>query len=215
MAVKGEGKLASRVPLALAWTAVGVVVLALLPRAFVQNGLDLPVSVFLTALLALPLLLQGPFSLALPRQKAELLQFLARCGPETEILSSKPFTLLSYLLEIKTVDKGIEHRFKYGYAPFRLRAAPHIMMTWPTTRKGISYQNQIRFNNFSKKFNTMEFSYLRNWAVRLYAYPVKDDFWWFDLYLFRGKKATQNHLWECYQIALETKDKLTRPNPAF
>jgi hypothetical protein len=88
-------------------------------------------------------------------------------------------------------------------------------MIWPTTRKGISFQNQTRFNNFSKKFNTMEFSYVRNWTVRLFTYPVKGDFWWFDLYLFRGAKATAEHLWECYQIALETKDKLTRPNPAF
>lgn len=193
----------------------GLLVLGVLPRFLVAAGLDVWLSGLIAVAVAVPLLVQGPFALALPLQKAALLKFLERCGPEAEILSSRPFTLLSFLFEVKTVEKGVEHRFSIGYAPFGLRAPAHLIMIWPTTRKGISFQNRVRFNNFSKKFNTMEFSYLRNWHVRLFAYAVKDDFWWFDLYLYGAMKATDDHLWECYQIGLETKDKLTRPNPAF
>lgn len=172
-------------------------------------------ATILSIVLALALLVQFPFALALRSQKAALLAFLERCGPETEILSSKAFCLDAYDIEVKTVAGGQEHHFRYGFAPLGLRGPPYVYMIWPTTRKGISFQNATRFNNFSKKFNTMEFSYVRNWTVRLFAYPTKGDLWWFDLYLFRGAKATADHLWECYQIALETKEKLTRPNPAF
>ena len=216
MTVKGEGKLAARVPAATAFTAVGVVIMAFLPSLLIaQAGMQPLPAVILSILVALVLLVQLPFALTLPGQKAALLTFLERCGPETEILKSKAFCLDGYDLQIKTVANGTEHRFRYGFAPLGLRGPPYVYMVWPTTRKGISYQNQVRFNNFSKKFNTMEFSYVRNWTVRLFTYPTRGDLWWFDLYLFRGAKATAEHLWECYQIALETKDKLTRPNPAF
>ncbi len=216
VAVKGEGKLASRVPVAFGLTAAGAVVVAFLPWILASQGaLSFFQATLVSILAALPLLVQAPFALALRGQKAALLKFLEGCGPETEILSSKAFTLLSFLIEVKTVEKGVEHRFRYGFAPIGLRGPPYVVMVWPTTRKGISYQNRVRFNNFSKKFNTMEYSYLRNWTVRLFAYPTKGDYWWFDVYLFRGAKAAAEHLAECYQIALETKEKLTRANPAF
>ncbi len=216
MAVKGEGKLSVRPPLAFVWTVVGILLLLFVPRLLVLDAeWGLEPAVVLSIVLALPLLLQGPFALALPMQKAEMLKFLERCGPETEIVRVKPFSLRSYVIEVKTVAAGAEHHFLYGYTPFALRGKAHVFMTWPTTRKGISFQNKVRFNNFSRKFNTMEFSYLRNWNVRLFLYPVREDYWWFDLYLFRGSKASNDHLFECYQIALETKEKLTRPNPAF
>jgi hypothetical protein len=214
--VKGEGKLKARIPAALGETVAGALIVAFLPSILVaQAGWKLLDATILSIIVSLVLLVQFPFSLALRGQKAALLEFLARCGPETEILSSKAFCLDAYDIEVKTVANGAEHRFRYGFAPLGLRGPPYVYMIWPTTRKGISFQNQVRFNNFSKKFNTVEFSYLRNWTVRLFAYPTKGDLWWFDLYLFRGAKATAEHLWECYQIALETKDKLTRPNPAF
>jgi hypothetical protein len=216
LAVKGEGKLNARVPAAAAFTAVGVVVLAFLPSVLIaQLGWAPLQSAVLSILAALVLLVQLPFALTLRPQKAALFAFLERCGPETEILKSKAFCLDGYDIEVKVVVNGVEHRFRYGFSPVTFRGPPHVFMVWPTTRKGISYQNQVRFNNFSRKFNTMEFSYLRNWTVRLFAYPVRGDIWWFDLYLFRGAKASADHLWECFQIALETKEKLTRPNPAF
>ena len=216
MAVKGEGKLATRLPAAAGFTAAGVVLLAFLPSILVaQVSLQPLQAAIVSILLSLPLLLQLPFALTLRRQKPALLKFLERCGPETEIVRSKAFCLDGYDIEVKTVVDGKEHRFRYGFAPIGLRGPPYVYMVWPTTRRGISFQNQTRFNNFSKKFNTMEFSYVRNWTVRLFTYPTRGDVWWFDLYLFRGAKATAEHLWECYQIALETKDKLTRPNPAF
>ena len=216
LAVKGEGKLAVRVPLGFAATALGVLVALFLPGVLVSTlQWAVEPAVVLALVLAAPLAVQGPFALALPMQRVELLKFLERCGPETEIVRVRPFSLRSYVIELKTTAAGAEHHFLYGYTPFAFRGRPHVFMTWPTLRKGISIQNKVRFNNFSKKFNTMEFSYLRSWSVRLYLYPVRDDYWWFDLYLFHGSKATNDHLFECYQIALETKDKLTRSNPAF
>ena len=216
MAVKGEGKLGSRLPAALVFTLVGVLIVAFGPAFLIANaGLKAIDATLLCIVISLALLVQLPMALALRGQKAALLQFLERCGPETEILKSKLLCLDAYDIEVKTVAGGQEHRFRYGFAPLTLRGPAYVYMIWPTTRKGISFQNETRFNNFSKKFNTMEFSYLRNWSVRLFTYPTKGDLWWFDLYLFRGAKATSDHLWECYQIALETKDKLTRPNPAF
>lgn len=215
MAVKGEGKLNTRVPFAFGELVAGLLVLGFLPQLIVNYGGSISLAVLPSVALAVPLLVQGPFALALPMQKADLLRFLGRCGPETEILRSKLLTLLSYDIEVKTVAGGVEHRFFIGFRPFGLRTPSQFLMVWPTTRKGISYQNQIRFNNFSRKFNTMEFTYLRNWSVRLFTYPMAKDTWWFDLYLFKGLRATSDHMWECYEIALETKDKLTRPNPAF
>jgi len=215
VAVKGEGKLNARVPFAFVELVAGLLVLGFLPRLIVTYGGSIALSVAASVALAVPLIVQGPFALALPIQKAALLKFLERCGPETEILKSKAVTLMSYDIEVKAVVGGAEHRFFVGFRPFGLRTSSHFLMVWPTTRKGISYQNQVRFNNFSRKFNTMEFTYLRNWHVRLFTYPMAQDTWWFDLYLFKGLKATADHMWECYQIALETKDKLTRPNPAF
>jgi len=205
-------------PLALLWSAVGVVILAFLPYLLVVYMLAyLPPAVIflLSALVALPFLLQGPVALALGRQRAVLLKFLERLGKDTEIVSSQPFTLHSYYLKIRAKHEGVDHEFFYGYWALPGRSPPHVIMVWPTARKGISMQNRNRFNLFSRKFNTMEFTYLKNWHVRLFAYPVKDDFWWFDLSLYRGGAATENHLFECFQIAIETKDKLTRENPAF
>lgn len=214
MAVKGARKLKTRLPLAIAWTAVGVLLLAGLPRVLLLY-LDPGIAFLISALAAIPFLLQGPAALMMKKQMPPLLKLLERLGPESEILSSKPFTLYSYFLKLRVIHQGTVHEFYYGYWPFRFRSPPHITMVWPTTRKGISFQNRLRFNNFSKKFNTMEYTYVRDWAIRLFAYPVKGDFWWFDLYLFKGAQATENHLWECFQIAIETKDKLTRQNPAF
>ena len=215
MAVKGEGKLSTRVPFAFGELVAGLLVLGFLPQLIVNYGGSISLAVLASVALSVPLLVQGPFALALPAQKAALLKFLERCGPETEVLRSKLLTLMSYDIEVKTVAGGVEHRFFIGFRPFGLRTPSQFLMVWPTTRKGISYQNQIRFNNFSRKFNTMEFTYLRNWSVRLFTYPMAKDTWWFDLYLFKGLRATADHMWECYEIALETKDKLTRPNPAF
>lgn len=215
MAVKGEGKLNARVPAAFGQLLAGLLVLGFLPQLLVNYGGSIALAVLACVAVAVPLLVQGPFSLALPMQKAALLKFLERCGPETEILGSKLVTLFSYRIEVKTVAGGMEHRFFIGYRPLGLRTPSHFLMVWPTTRKGISMQNRVRFNNFSAKFNTMEFTYLRNWTVRLFTYPMKGDTWWFDLSLFKGLGATAEHMWECYEIALETKDKLTRPNPAF
>ncbi len=215
MVVKGEAKLNTRVPFAFGELVGALSVLGFLPQVIRNYGGTIELAVLASVALALPLLVQGPFALALPMQKAALLKFLERCGPETEILKSKLFTLMSYEVEVKTVASGQEHRFFIGYRPFGLRTPSQLRMVWPTTRKGISYQNQIRFNNFSRKFNTMEFNYLRNWTVRLFTYPMAEDTWWFDLYLFKGLRATCDHMWECYEIGLETKDKLTRANPAF
>jgi len=218
MAVKGQAKLNVRIPLAIAWSAVGVVLLAFLPYLLVLYTLAYlaPALIFLmSALIALPFLLQGFVALALRRHRPVLLKFLERLGPDTTIVSSKVFTLYSYYLKVQAKYEGQEHQFEYGYWALPGRKRRHILMVWPTTRKGISMQNRNRFNLFSAKFNTMEYTYLKNWHVRLVAYPVKGDYWWFDLYLFNGGDASENHLFECFTIALETKDKLTRPNPAF
>lgn len=212
--MKGEGKLKARLPLALIWSAVGVLLLAALPRVLLPY-LDPGLAFLIAALVAIPFLIQGPSALKMAKQMPPFLRFLERAGPDSQIVSSKPFTLYAYYLKVRITHDGKPHEFYYAYWPFRFRSPAHLAMVWPTTRKGISTQNRMRFNNFSKRFNTMEYTYVRDWHVRLFAYPVKDDFWWFDLYLFNGAKASDNHLWECLQIALETKDKLTRPNPAF
>src|SRR5262245_47799475 len=91
-AVKGEGKLSARLPAGVAFTVIGVVILAFLPSILVsQLNLAPLYAVLLSILVSLVLLVQLPFALSLPRQKAALLKFLERCGPETEILSSKAF----------------------------------------------------------------------------------------------------------------------------
>jgi hypothetical protein len=218
MAVKGESKLNLRVPLALLWSAVGVLLLASLPLfllTYARPQLGAPLIFLLSALIALPFLLQGPVALLLRRQRPALLKFLERLGPDTEITKSRAFTLQSYSLDIRAVWEGREHRFRYSYWALPGRTRPHVTMIWPTTRKGVSLQNRNRFNLFSRKFNTMEYTYLKNWHVRLFAYPVKDDLWSFRLTFFNAAKANENHLFECFKIALETKDKLERPNPAF
>jgi len=205
-------------PLAILWSALGVLLLAALPYLLVTYALAyLPPSVIFlfSAIIALPFLLQGFVALNLRRHRAVLLKFLERLGPDTAIVGSKAFTLYAYYLKVRTKYEGQEHEFYYGYWALPGRTRRHTLMVWPTTRKGISMQNRNRFNLFSAKFNTMEYTYLKSWHVRLVAYPVKGDYWWFDLYLFNGGKATDNHLFECFTIALETKDKLTRPNPAF
>ena len=79
----------------------------------------------------------------------------------------------------------------------------------------VSLQNRNRFNQFSARYNTIEFTYLKTWHVQLFAYPTRDETWWFKLYLYKGKDAQPEHLIECFQICLDTKDKLTRENPAF
>lgn len=177
--------------------------------------LDVGLTFLLAALVALPLLVQGPIALALVRQRDTLLKFLDRLGPETRIESSKAFTLYSYLVWVRTTRDGVEHRFAYGYWPFAFRKPRHVKMIWPTTRKGISLQNRNRFNQFSAKYNTIEFTYLKSWHVSLFAYPTRDETWWFKLYLLGGARAGPEHLMECFEICLDTKDKLTRENPAF
>ena len=177
--------------------------------------LDVGLTFLLAALFALPFLLQGPAALMAGKPRAAVLTFLNSLGAETEIAASKPFTLSSFMIKVRAPSEGKVHEFWIGYVPFHLRRRPHIKMVWPTERQGISLQNRHRFNLFSSRFNTIEYTYLKNWHLQLFAYPMKGDFWWFNLYLFGGVNATEHHLKECFQIGLETKDKLTRANPAF
>lgn len=212
--VEGASKLNARVPLAWVLTVVGVGLLVAVPFLLLPY-LDTGLTFLLAALVALPLLAQGFISVALLRQRETLLAFLDRLGPDTRIESSKALTLYSYFIWVRTKRDGVEHRFGYGYWPLRLRKPPHVKMVWPTTRKGISLQNRNRFNQFSAKYNTIEFTYLKSWHVSLFTYPTRDETWWFKLYLFGGAKAAPEHLMECFEICVDTKEKLTRENPAF
>jgi len=196
------------------WTALGVALLVAVPY-FLLPHLDPGLTFLLAAVVGLPFLVQGPVSVALLRQREVLIEFLDRLGPTTRIESSSPFTLYSYFLWVRATTDGVEHRFAYGYWPFAFRKRPHVKMVWPTTRKGISLQNRNRFNQFSARFNTMEYTYLKNWHVQLFAYPTIDETWWFKLYLYKGASAKPEHIKECFQICVETKEKLTRENPAF
>jgi hypothetical protein len=193
---------------------VGVALLPAVPYVLLPV-LNAGLAFLIAAIIGLPFLVQGPISVALVRQREPLLAFLERLGPGTRIEKSSQFTFYSYFIWVRTTHDGVEHRFGCGYWPFAFRKRPHVKMVWPTTRKGISLQNRNRFNQFSARFNTIEYTYLKNWHVKLFAYPTRDETWWFKLYLYYGAKAKQEHLWECFQVCLETKEKLTRENPAF
>jgi hypothetical protein len=212
--VEGASKLGARVPVAWALTAVGVVLLVAIPYGLLPY-LDTGLVFLIDAVVCLPFLVQGPVALAWLRQRQTVLAFLDRLGPDTRVEKASAFSLYAFFFWVRSTRDGVEHRFAYGYWPFRFRKPPHVKMVWPTSRKGISLQNRNRFNQFSAKFNTIEFTYLKNWHVALFAYPTRDESWWFKLYLFKGKAAKPEHLLECFQIGVETKEKLTRENPAF
>lgn len=214
MAVKGEYKLKARVPIAWALSAAGAALLVVL--LLVLNAYLAPLyTILLGAVIAFPLLLQGPVSLPSARQYKTLLEFLERCGPDSQIASAAPLTFYSYFLKIKARYKDQWFEFGYGYWAIPLpRRPPNIRMVFPTKRQGISYQNLVRFNNFSKKYNTTEYTFLKGWHVRLFLYPKK-PYWWFDLMIYRGETASERHLYEAFTIAAETKINLEGPNPPF